>query len=469
MVELSFDVVGDHRKVWLAEQLTVHPAKQSIRFEKLERDENGKEIQPPPPTPIKLFITDHDRRVVKVPFRWGMDFLADNPTLGYDLKLTRGIRWTPIRLPDPDHPNAAPGQREFFDNIESTVRKQGAVLLEAPTGSGKTVAMLHTIGKLGQTALVIVPSKALADQWTIEAKLHLGLEPDEIGLIQGPNMRWKECKLVVAVIHNLFQKEWSDEFYQYFGTVCWDEAHRLGAPEFSKTMPLFPAANRMGATATPDRKDGCMDVVTLHLGEVGVRLNSDALSCECRVIRYSDPFAHKYARLPLPTLLRIITKNKARNEMIVDAVVRMFHKGRNVLVLSDRVEHLQTLQTLTVGHGIPKDITGLYVGGYKVGKVKKTTGQGYLREIRENPQYRIIFATYSMMKEGTNIPRLDAGIDATPRADGIQAIGRIRRPFPGKKVPVWFTPIDIAVPLLNAFGKTRLRDYQKANVTVIDQ
>lgn len=468
MVTLPFDVVGEHRKVWLARELTVTPARQSIRFGKPERDEEGKELPPPSPDPIKLFVTDYETRTVTVPFHWGLDFLLKESSATFDMRLTKGGEWTPVRLPDPNHPNAAPGQAAFFSRIEAAVRKDFVALIQAPTGSGKTVALLNTIGKLGRTALVIVPSKALADQWIIEAKTHLGLEHEEIGLIQGPHTQWKGRKLVVAVIHNLFQKEWSTEFYQYFGTVCWDEVHRLGAPEFSKTMPLFSAQHRIGATATPDRKDGCMDVVTRHLGDVSVKLDSDALACECRVIRYHDPFAHKYSRLPLPILLKVIVKNKARNELIVDAVVRMFNKNRNVLVLSDRVEHLQTLQSMTLERGVPKDETALYVGGFTVGKVKKTTGQGYLREIRENPQFRIIFATYAMMKEGTNIPRLDAGIDATPRADGIQAIGRIRRPFPNKKVPVWFTPIDTAVPLLDAFGKARLRDYQKANVTIID-
>jgi hypothetical protein len=72
------------------------------------------------------------------------------------------------------------------------------------------------------------------------------------------------------------------------------------------------------------------------------------------------------------------------------------------------------------------------------------------------------------MKEGTNMPWLDAGIDATPRADGEQAIGRIRRPMPGKPTPVWFTLIDTEIPILRGYATARLRDYANCGVTIIN-
>lgn len=339
-------------------------------------------------------------------------------------------------------------------------------LLGDMTVTHNTVALLNTIGKLGRTALVIVPSKALADQWLQEAMLHLGLERGEIGIIKGPMAPWKGKRLVIAVIHNLFLKEYEDSFYQYFGTVIWDEAHRLGAPEFCKTMPLFPARYRIGATATPDRKDGCMDVVTSHLGDVAVRMEGNALPCECRVIEYHNPFAYKIAALPPPIILKILTKNKDRNTMAADAILRMYRLGRNVLVLSDRVEHLQTMQLLLTKE-VPKESIGLFVGHFKVNGKTKQTGEGYLRDIRENPKYRVILATYAMFKEGVSIARLDGGIDITPRADGEQAIGRVRRPLPNKKLPVWFTIIDKGIPILEAYAKARIRDYQQCGVTVI--
>jgi superfamily II DNA or RNA helicase len=469
MIEIPFDVVGELRKSRLAAELTVTPRKQSVTYGAKEMDEDGKVIVVDP-TPIIQFTVDMNSRTVKVPWSWGMGLLAETPTDRFECHDIRsaGKPWKPARFPDPNHPKATPGQGKFFDDVLAATREKSSVLIEAPTGGGKTVTMLNTIGRIGKTALVIVPSKSLADQWLLEAMRHLGLEREEVSIMQGSALEWDGKKLVIAVIHNLFLKEFPEAFYQYFGTVCWDEAHRLGAPEFSKTMRLFGATYRIAATATPDRKDGCMDLVTNHFGKVAVSMEAEALEAECRVIRFMDPFASKIARLPPPTILTILVKNKTRNLMIVDTVKVAWKRGRCILVLSDRIEHLQTMQKMAIAAGIPEAQNALYVGSYMANGKKKTVGQGYLRTVREDPKFKVIWATYSMMKEGTDIPRLDCGVDATPRADGKQAIGRIRRPLPGKPTPVWFTIVDTQIPIFVSYSISRIRDYSSSNVTIID-
>jgi len=260
----------------------------------------------------------------------------------------------------------------------------------------------------------------------------------------------------ISRTHNIFQS--SQSHFPHFAVLV---------PQvFCQSMPLFRARYRIAATATPTRKDGCMKMVHNCFGPVSVRLNGDALPCECKVIRYSDPFYAKIKAAPLPVLLKVISKSYGRNRLIADHVKALHKDGRNVLVLSDRIEHLQTLQTLLNQRGIKEGI-GLFVGSYTVGGKRKQTGQGYLTAVRDDPKYSIILATYSMMKEGVNIPRLDAGIDATPRADGIQAIGRIRRPLPNKRMPIWLTMIDEGLPLFEGFARARMREYQKSKVTIL--
>lgn len=468
MIAIPFDVAGESNKFRIAEELTVTPLQHSVSFGKPEFDDDGNAVVVDP-TPIKQFYADLDDRMLYVPWTWGVRFLEENCG-GFTIidKRSQGSEISVAKFPDPNHPNATPGQGEFFANILHQIGYSNTILIEAPTGGGKTVAMLNTIGKLGRTALVIVPSKSLADQWRLEAIKHLDMTEEDISIMQGSALNWRGKKIVIAVIHNMFLKEFTQEFYDAFGTVCWDEAHRLGAPEFSKTMKLFNAKYRIAATATPNRKDGCMALVHNHFGQVAVKMDSDALATDCYVVRYSDPFAHKISHLPPPTILTILVKNKARNEMGMEIVKTAWKRGRCVLVLSDRIEHLQTLQTMLVKMGVPHNVTALYVGSHGPKGKRKTTGQGYLRTIREDPKFQVIFATYSMMKEGTDIPRMSAGIDMTPRADGIQAIGRIRRPLPGKAKPVWFTIVDTQIPIFAAYSKARLRDYASKNVTIID-
>lgn len=68
------------------------------------------------------------------------------------------------------------------------------------------------------------------------------------------------------------------------------------------------------------------------------------------------------------------------------------------------------------------------------------------------------FATYGMLKEGIDIPRLDAGCDVTPRADMEQVLGRIRRIMEGKADPYWVTPKHIGHPILERYVKGRKKE-----------
>lgn len=65
-----------------------------------------------------------------------------------------------------------------------------------------------------------------------------------------------------------------------------------------------------------------------------------------------------------------------------------------------------------------------------------------------------------------DIPRLNAGIDATPRSDAIQLIGRIRRPYPDKKKPLWYTIVDRKSKVFVRHYNSRKREYLANNMEV---
>jgi len=341
------------------------------------------------------------------------------------------------------------------------------VLAVAPTGSGKTAASLNAIGKLRRAALIIVPSKELALQWKREIKKHLGWGEDEVGSLESGKCFYRNKHIVVAVIHNVYGRRLSRSFKNHFGIVVWDEAHRLGAEMFSQTFGKFAARMRVGLTATPKRKDGMTRIVTDCFGEPSVRASCDALPCEVRIIPFKTHMP-EWRHLSRTTIISRLTKNELRNTDILKIVKTLFNNGRQVLVLSDRVTHLQDLMLLAISLGIPKEACGLYTRSYTSDEGKaKTHTEAELKIVREEAS--IIFSTYGMGKEALDIPRLDAGVDATPRADGIQAIGRIRRPFPNKKLPVWFTIRDTTIPILSRMTDARAKDYRSSkSVTVKD-
>jgi superfamily II DNA or RNA helicase len=124
-----------------------------------------------------------------------------------------------------------PQQERFFKDMARQAVARPAVLCEGPTGSGKTVAGVDTIAEIGTTALILVPRKRIAKQWVEALEGFLGIHPSKIGLVQEGTFQWKNKAVVVAVIHNLVNKdpaELPEGFLDYFGTVIWDECLPAG-------------------------------------------------------------------------------------------------------------------------------------------------------------------------------------------------------------------------------------------------
>lgn len=133
--------------------------------------------------------------------------------------------------------------------------------------------------------------------------------------------------------------------------------------------------------------------------------------------------------------------------MLADFAFQAYKKGRNVLVQSDRVEHLEMLALLIQKCGVPPGEFAFYVGGL-------TKQQ---REYAKTK--RIIMASYQMTAEATDIPQMDTLVMGTPKSDIRQIIGRITRWLDGKKQPLIFDLVDDSSSVFKGYAKTRMELY----------
>ena len=421
------------------------------------------------PKPIKCWFDDDSGTKLGLPIHFGLTSKLVQGNLGsIEQCFSYGFETFFSERPDPHHPKAAPGQAKFMADVLAAVRKEFVVLAEAPTGTGKTVVVLNTAAELGVTTLVVVPNKSVAQQWEDEIVKHLGAGREHIGRVEEGQYRYEWCPIVIAVIHNLAQKQFPEEFYSYFGFVAFDECQVLGAPSFAQTMYQFPARYKMATSATPDRRDGCENVFLYYFGPPAVISEAEALAADCYVIPYKKPGNPYPAAMPPARQLNCLVRDSARNELILKKGILAFHtKDRCALIVGARVEHLQLLMALSYEAGIPEKSMGLFIRQWvtEEGK-KKSFPQSHLEDIKADSNIRFIFATYGMFKYAIDIPRLDAGIDVTPQAEGVQMIGRIRRPLPGKKRPVWLTIHDVGNVTFSRYLACRLREFRANNVTV---
>lgn len=363
-------------------------------------------------------------------------------------------------------------QRDWVQKVYDALARARikGVIGEAPTSFGKTVCTMKLIGMLGRTTLVIVHKDFQLMQWAKAAKTWLGLTDEEIGLVRGPKCEFVGKSLVLAMVESLAsRRDYPEEFYRYFGVVVGDEVHRLGAPEWSRAMPMFPAEIRFGVSATPRRKDGLDKAFWWSIGPVAARETEWYVKPTVYQVGWPvwiEP--RKYAivrtnpatgeervlKVILPKLVNILVGLDKYNVWLVQEIQKAAEKGRTILVLSDRREHLTLLKELF------DDVTkGMFNTGFYWGTTKKSD-QATAHE------KDVLFGTFGKAKEALDIQALDTLFLTTPRADVEQDVGRILRLDEDKKPPIVVDVVHVGVPTTEDFARKRLWLYKSKGFEV---
>tara|TARA_B110000208_G_scaffold176803_1_gene223469 strand:- start:132 stop:899 length:768 start_codon:yes stop_codon:yes gene_type:complete len=180
----------------------------------------------------------------------------------------------------------------------------------------------------------------------------------------------------------------------------------------------------LGLSATPKRKDGLSKVFEWFIGDmVYCKKNRDDDHVLVEINKYyhaSEEYSKEIYTVTnnicMPRMINNICAFKKRNAMIYEILINNVDEGRDILILSDRRQHLTDMFDYVNEHNI--GTIGFYVGGMKPDDLRETTTK------------QIILGTFSMASEGMDIPKLNTIILASPKSDIIQSVGRILRQKP---------------------------------------
>lgn len=356
---------------------------------------------------------------------------------------------------------------QFREGQEAPVKQAGQLLeqgqsfiLQAGTGFGKTVMACDLLARIGRRTLIVIPKDDLMTQWWEALLEFTDLTPGDIGVIRQDQMGVSGTKVVLGMLHSLSKRDrYPAWIRKEFGFVIWDEVHRIGAETFSRTASMFPARLRMGLSATPKRQDGKEFVFLAHLGPVRVkaaltpmvpRVLQIPTNWHCprvpkngRVVR----MPHTFGRVTNVTTR--MAKDEARNLLICKMAYAAWKKGRNLVVFSEFLKHLDLIRSGLLAMGVPTKDMGKYIGGMKQAERDQSASR------------KIVLATYKMASEGTDYPWWDACLLAIPRADVEQIVGRILREYPDKPQPVVLDLQDTDSPVFQGYARGREKIYRR--------
>jgi superfamily II DNA or RNA helicase len=322
-----------------------------------------------------------------------------------------------------------PYQTEIVDNF---VKAGANGLICVPCGRGKTFMAVCIAAKLGLRFLVIVDKEFLMNQW--KGELQSLMPGIRIGILQGPKQEIDPEKYdcTICMIQTLCGREMSESTFQTYGFAIFDECHHLGAQHFSKTLQKVQMKYMLGLSATPKREDGLTKVFFWFLGQPvyweKTREPDPTVIVKSVLIKTDDP---TYLSIPTDWRGEVVTARllthvlgcaERTNEIVRWIRLLAEDEGRRILVLSERIGHLETIERLLAGSGLS---IAYYIGGMK--EAVREAGAA---------SARILLASYAMASEAMNIKTLNTVVLASPRKHVEQSTGRILRVRPSERTVV---------------------------------
>ena len=383
----------------------------------------------------------------------------------------------------------SPGRRinvsfngELRDNQKEAINellKYDCGVLSAATAFGKTVTCCGLITEIKASALILLESSALVEQW--EKAFNTFLEINE-GLPEYHTKtgRTKKRKSIIGIIHgakytstgiidiamagSLCKKGEYHPRLKEYGLVLVDECHHSASATVSAVLREVTAKHVYGVTATPFRGDGLEKAVFMLLGPVRYRYTAKEKAAEQGISHIVVPrftrtvTPHGRDKLHVNDAYELIRNSEVRNDQIIADIKSCVENGRTPVVLTKYTEHAAALYEKIKNHA---DKVFLLIGTKS--KKEQKAIRAEMEQVSDD-ESMILIATGQLIGEGFDYPRLDTLIMAAPVAwKGIveQYAGRLNRDYIEKENVMIYDYVDMHIPVFDRMYAKRLKAYKR--------
>lgn len=335
-------------------------------------------------------------------------------------------------------------------------------ILSATTAFGKTVVALWLIAERKVNTLILVHRTQLMDQWVERISAFLGISKKEIGQFSGTKKKHLG-KIDVALISSVYRDGETVEWLNDYGQVIVDECHHISAFSFEQAVRQSKALYKVGLSATLSRKDGQHPIVLMNLGPVRYAMSAKKQAQEREfshtVIVHKTGFRLQgdFSKMQIQEVFNELWKNERRNVLIANEILKSFQEKRQILVLSERTEHLEWFY-----ERLKTEVEHLFV-------LKGGMGKKQLKAVMEGVNNAkassniVILATGRYIGEGFDLKELNTLFLLFPiswKGTLAQYVGRLHRESAGKTEVLVHDYLDENVPVLVRMHQKRVKGYE---------
>ena len=355
----------------------------------------------------------------------------------------------------------------YQDDAVNVVKECRYGILQSPAGSGKTqmgIALVMRYGRralwLTHTADLLNQSKARAERY-MDKRLIGTITEGKVNIGQG---------ITFATIQTMCRLDLA-QYKDLWDVIIVDECHRVaGTPtamtQFFKVLNSLSARHKYGLSATVHRADGMIPATYALLGHVVHTVSDEAVKDKIMQVgikplgtgvKLSRECLNTDGTINYTKLISYLCENEERTHYIGSWIVA--EADHPCLILSDRLNHLEALMNT-----LPRSMRemSVMISGKMSTKKGKAEREQAIEDMRTGRK-RYLFATYSLAREGLDIPCLERLFLTTPQKDYAvitQSIGRIARTHEGKKPPIAYDFVDDISFLVKSYKK-RCLTYRK--------
>ncbi len=215
--------------------------------------------------------------------------------------------------------------RPYQQQAVEAVMQHSFGVLEAGTGSGKTVMALDVIARRRQPTLILVHSKELMFQWQERIRQFLALDPGQAG-----DGVVRLQPVTVAIVNTA--KKHLHTLPSLFGQIVVDECHRVPAALFTDVVCAFDSHYMLGLSATAYRReDGMTRLIHIYMGDRVHAVDARVLAASGAVVKpvlvqkptsFARGFQGEYAKL-----IKALAADGGRNRQIARDVTELGPPG----------------------------------------------------------------------------------------------------------------------------------------------